>query len=128
MDKIIIGTREFLIAKPVFIILDTLKNETGMDFALGMDMDKTKEIMADMKTLPKVISLITVDEIGEEFDEEKVKAREDYLYKNAQLSDFLKVLGFFSQQLKVKEAGSTEQSKEVTEKPRKGNLKLVKAN
>lgn len=128
MDKIIIGKKEFLIAKPVFVILDTLKNETGMDFALGMDIDKTKQIMADMKTLPKVISLITVDEIGEEYDEEKVKSREDYFYRNAELSDFLKVLGFFSQQLKVKEAASTEPSIEETGKPRKGNLKLVKTN
>lgn len=128
MDKIIIGTKEFLIAKPVFIILDTLKNETGMDFALGMDVDKSKKMMSDMKSMPKVISLITADEVGEEFDEEKAKAREEYFYRNAQMSDFLKVLNFFSQQLKVKEYDSTEPSKEATEKSRKGNLKLIKAN
>lgn len=123
-----IGSKEFHIAKPVFIILDTLKNETGIDFALGMDPDKTKGIMADMKTLPKVISLITSDEAGEEFDEEKAKAREEYFYRNAEMSDFLKALGFFSQQLKMKEAVSTEPSTAVQEKKHKGKLKLIKAN
>ena len=122
--QIKIGKKEYYIAKPVFIVLDTLKTETGIDFAIGMNEASTRDVLNNLKILPKVIALITLDEPDEEYDEEKISEREKYFYKNAQLVDFLKALGFFSELLKGKEPDSEGQSK--PEKAHKGNLKLVK--
>jgi hypothetical protein len=124
MDSVKIGSKVFFIAKPVFIILDTLKTETGMDFALGVDEEKMKKSFADMRSLPKIISLMTCNEENEVFDEELAKQREEYFYRNASLPDFVKCLGFFSQLLTGKEEGMPKPPK--AEKSHKAKMKLVK--
>lgn len=124
MEKVKIGSKQFFIAKPVFIILDTLKSETGLDFALGVDEEKMKTSMADMRKLPKIISLITCNTEDEGFNEELAEEREDYFYRNASLPDFVKCLGFFSQLLTGKEEDMPKPPK--AEKSRKVKMKLVK--
>lgn len=116
MEKIKIGSKEFYIAKPVFIILDSLKKETGFDFALGMNDQKIKEFMSDITKVPKAISLITMDTPDEPFDETKAETREKYLYRNAELSDFVKCIGFFFKQLSASGKDLPVQSTEAKEK------------
>jgi hypothetical protein len=124
MDKIKIGKKEFFIAKPVFITLDSLKAQTGIDFALGIDDEKTKLLLSDFKKVPKAIALMTADSENEDYDEAKLKAREDYLYKNSEMSDFVKCLSFFFKRLNPKEAGTSEPSKKEPEI--KTKMKLLK--
>lgn len=126
-NSISIGEKVFYISKPVFIILDTLKKEIGFDFALGMDDKKIKDFMNDLTRVPKAISLMTMDTADESFDEVKAEEREKYLYRNAEISDFVKVLGFFFRQLNVSEKDLPEQSTPVnSKKESKNKMSLVK--
>lgn len=124
MDKIKIGKKEFFIAKPVFITLDSLKAQTGIDFALGIDDEKTKLLLSDFKKVPKAIALMTADSENEDYDEAKLKAREEYLYKNSEMSDFVKCLSFFFKRLNPKEADTSGPSKKEPEI--KTKMKLLK--
>ena len=122
--KINIGDKTYFIAKPVFIILDALKTETGIDFALGMDEVKSRNAMSDMKKLPKIISYLTCEKEDEKFDEDAAKKREEYFYRNAEMSDFAKVMGFFSLRLSGKENDSPGQ--QIIPEKSKSKMKLVK--
>lgn len=124
MDKVKIGSKEFFIAKPVFIILDLLKSETGIDFALGMSEDKMKGAFSDMKVLARVMSLITWHKEDEGYDEKLAKEREEYFYLNSEVHDFTNCIVFFSRSLRKKEVDLQKPQKE--EKPRKAKMRLVK--
>lgn len=120
MEKITIGEREFCIQRPTFAVLDCLKKETGFDFVLGITKEQNLELFKDLRKLPRIISIITCDTEGENYDEDRAEAREDFFYKNADFNDFTQVMVFFSKTLSRKETDSSAAQKE------QAKMKLVK--
>ncbi len=78
MEKITIANTEYVISEPTFAVLDSIKQEVGFDVAVGLSVERTKELVSDLKRLPKLIAMITQDNEEEGYDEKKVMERESF--------------------------------------------------
>ena len=121
-DWIRIGSKEYYIAKPVMEVLDVLKKEVGIDFALGTKDEDMKMLMSDYGKVTTAISLMTSNAPDTPYDKDEAEERKNYFYKNAEYSDLVSCLGFFLKRLK----GSVEGSQIQPAKEKVPERKLAK--
>lgn len=126
MEKITIKDRSFIIAEPTLIVLDSIKNKTGFDLALGINKDDAKNISSDIKTIATVFALIVKDNPDEEYNEDLIEDRVDYFFKYGKMSDFIKTMVFFSNVLNGSENDSSQPAKPKTTADQKPKMKLLK--
>lgn len=119
-----LGNRQFAIEKISLSTIDEFKKTLGVDL-LSDDPEAARKIATvDCKTMAKAIAVITTEITPEPTsapvkhkkgkmelvepaespeslsDARRLEERAEYIYKNAELSDFKKTMDFFSEYLK----------------------------